>query len=239
MRDTAQWVDHAIYANGGQVRTVRRIGRLLADHIDRAAALPRAGVVCSRAATTASTDGRGCASIEIRELAPRPRRPLASPSTSVRFRKHVLSHEFVSEGSLQATSTGRRRGPDRGRVLVRGAELARARVPAREAVLVHRGYSDSFINFALDVNRDGWLDVVRFDFPGRAAYWYENPQGAERDVDRARRSSRRGERVAADGETSTATAATICCSSMREARQSGVDASAAKGRRHGVDSATR
>jgi hypothetical protein len=42
---------------------------------------------------------------------------------------------------------------------------------------IHRGYSDSFINFALDVNKDGWLDVIRFDFPGRAAYWYENPQG--------------------------------------------------------------
>ena len=42
---------------------------------------------------------------------------------------------------------------------------------------VHRGYSDSFVDFALDVNRDGWVDVVQFDFPGRAGYWYENPQG--------------------------------------------------------------
>ena len=46
-----------------------------------------------------------------------------------------------------------------------------------KAFSVHRGYSDSFIDFALDVNRDGWVDVVQFDFPGRAAYWYENPQG--------------------------------------------------------------
>jgi hypothetical protein len=47
----------------------------------------------------------------------------------------------------------------------------------RKEFSIHRGYSDSFLNFALDVNRDGWMDLVRFDFPGRGAYWYENPQG--------------------------------------------------------------
>jgi hypothetical protein len=64
------------------------------------------------------------------------------------------------------------------------------------------------------VNRDGWLDVIRFDFPGRAAYWYENPQGrggmwTERVVHPAVASeSPQMEDVNGDG-------ATICCSSMR------------------------
>jgi hypothetical protein len=103
VRDTAQWVDHAMYVNGGQVRLFVN-GRLLADHIDRAAALPRTGVVCSRAGDDASSTVRAA-----RDRGPRARAasagPLAAPSTSVRFRKHVISHEFVSEGSLQATST--------------------------------------------------------------------------------------------------------------------------------------
>jgi len=41
------------------------------------------------------------------------------------------------------------------------------------------GYSNSFLNFATDVNQDGWPDFIRVDFPGNAAWWYENPQGKE------------------------------------------------------------
>lgn len=38
------------------------------------------------------------------------------------------------------------------------------------------GYSDSFFLYADDVNNDGWEDIVEIGFPGKAAYWYENPQ---------------------------------------------------------------
>src|SRR4030095_2005308 len=79
IRDTARWVDHAIYANGGQVRLFVN-GRLLADHVDRSGALPRAGVVCVRAGAGAGDTIR-VRDIEIRELAPRPAGPLATPST--------------------------------------------------------------------------------------------------------------------------------------------------------------
>ena len=41
------------------------------------------------------------------------------------------------------------------------------------------GYSDSFLNFAMDVNQDGWVDFIRIDFPGEGAYWYENPKGKD------------------------------------------------------------
>jgi hypothetical protein len=37
------------------------------------------------------------------------------------------------------------------------------------------GYSDNFFAFPYDFNRDGWLDVLVFGFPGRTATWYENP----------------------------------------------------------------
>ncbi len=42
-----------------------------------------------------------------------------------------------------------------------------------------KGYSDSFLNFATDVNEDGWIDLICFDFPGREVYWFENPAGVE------------------------------------------------------------
>ncbi len=42
-----------------------------------------------------------------------------------------------------------------------------------------KGYSDSFLNFAIDVNEDGWMDLICFDFPGKEVYWFENPKGAD------------------------------------------------------------
>ena len=38
------------------------------------------------------------------------------------------------------------------------------------------GYSDSFVNFADDINGDGWTDVIACPFPGHQGYWYENPK---------------------------------------------------------------
>jgi hypothetical protein len=36
-------------------------------------------------------------------------------------------------------------------------------------------YSNSFLNLGMDVNLDGWDDVVIIDFPGKPAFWFENP----------------------------------------------------------------
>ncbi len=39
------------------------------------------------------------------------------------------------------------------------------------------GYSDNFFTFTDDINHDGWDDILVVGFPGREAFWYENPQG--------------------------------------------------------------
>ena len=38
-------------------------------------------------------------------------------------------------------------------------------------------YSENFFAFAHDVNGDGWQDAVVVGFPGKEAWWFDNPQG--------------------------------------------------------------
>ncbi len=42
-----------------------------------------------------------------------------------------------------------------------------------------QGYSNSFVNFAHDVNQDGWADLILIGFPGDPFFWYENPKNEE------------------------------------------------------------
>ena len=39
------------------------------------------------------------------------------------------------------------------------------------------GYSDNFFAFTHDFNGDEWADILIIGFPGKEAFWYENPQG--------------------------------------------------------------
>jgi hypothetical protein len=38
------------------------------------------------------------------------------------------------------------------------------------------GYGNSFLNFSMDVNKDGWIDFIRIGFPSKEARWYQNPK---------------------------------------------------------------
>lgn len=38
------------------------------------------------------------------------------------------------------------------------------------------GYSDNFLTYVHDLNQDGWPDVIAVPWPGKIAYWYENPK---------------------------------------------------------------
>jgi hypothetical protein len=40
-------------------------------------------------------------------------------------------------------------------------------------------YSENFFSWTCDFNQDGWIDVLVVGFPGKAAVWFENPQGKE------------------------------------------------------------
>jgi hypothetical protein len=38
-------------------------------------------------------------------------------------------------------------------------------------------YSDNFLTYTHDVDKDGWADIFTIGFPGKEAFWYRNPQG--------------------------------------------------------------
>lgn len=38
-------------------------------------------------------------------------------------------------------------------------------------------YSENFLAFSYDVNRDGWTDIVIIGFPGKETWWFDNPHG--------------------------------------------------------------
>jgi len=96
--------------------------------------------------------------------------------SAVRFKKHILTTDFISEGAAvgDVNKDGK---PD---VLAgtywfeapdwKQHELA---IPEKYAITT---YSNTFLNFAMDVNNDGWIDLIRISWPGEESDWYENPK---------------------------------------------------------------
>lgn len=96
---------------------------------------------------------------------------------SVAFKKTILTRDFISEGVAVADLNN-----DGHKDIVAGYywfeapswkrhEMAPSRIfdPYKE-------YSESFLNLGMDVNLDGWEDVVIIDYPGKPGFWFENPK---------------------------------------------------------------
>lgn len=97
-------------------------------------------------------------------------------SRNVKFKKHTLTNDFISEG-ITVSDVNRDGKIDiiAGAYWFEAPHWKRYKIAKADTFSVNNGYSNSFLNFSMDVNQDGWIDLIRVDFPGKAAVWHENP----------------------------------------------------------------
>src|SRR5262249_2086934 len=97
------------------------------------------------------------------------------------FEKKTITTDFISEGA--ATGDVNHDGKED---ILAGGYWFEAPNWQRHRIYDEKHYTttdfcNSFLNFSMDVNQDGWVDLVRVALPGEEAVWYENP--GKPDVD--------------------------------------------------------
>lgn len=103
----------------------------------------------------------------------------ASSPREVRFAKTVLDREFRSEGVAVAdVNRDGKLDVIAGNLWYEAPGWTPHEIQPVKPYDAAKGYSNSFVNFAMDVNRDGWPDQIRVDMPGtHRVVWHENPKG--------------------------------------------------------------
>src|SRR5690606_22009813 len=103
----------------------------------------------------------------------------AKVSSPVSFKKQVLATDFISEGiAVGDVNNDGLSDILSGAYYFLAPDWKRHELTTPIAFQANGGYSNSFVNYTLDVNQDGWMDFIRLDEPGKEAVWYENPKGA-------------------------------------------------------------
>lgn len=100
----------------------------------------------------------------------------------VRFERIQLSDEFYSEGGTYGDYDGDGHGDVAvGPWIYYGPDFERRSQFYEGESIDPVGYSNNFLMYTSDVNRDGRPDILVLGFPGKESWWYENPgqSGAE------------------------------------------------------------
>ncbi|HEX5081056.1 MAG TPA: VCBS repeat-containing protein [Blastocatellia bacterium] len=104
------------------------------------------------------------------------------PPREVRFSKITLDREFRSEG-VAVADVNRDGKADviAGNLWYEAPAWTPREIQPVKQFDAAKGYSNSFVNFAADINGDGWPDQIRIDMPGtHRVVWNENPKGKNR-----------------------------------------------------------
>lgn len=104
---------------------------------------------------------------------------LAAVAAEPRFEKRQLDPRFRSEGVAAADfNNDGRLDVATGNLLYLGPDWQPQPMVAEPKEFDPKGYSSSFLCFAEDVSRDGWMDLVVVGFPGQETAWLQNPGAA-------------------------------------------------------------
>lgn len=92
------------------------------------------------------------------------------------FKKTKLTGDFLSEG-VAVADLNKDGKPDivAGYYWFEAPNWTRHELAPSRTFDPRKEYSNSFLNMGMDVNQDGWDDVVVVDFPGKPGFWFENP----------------------------------------------------------------
>lgn len=97
--------------------------------------------------------------------------------TSKDFKKTKLTGDFISEGAAVADiNKDGKSDIIAGYYWFEAPSWTKHEMAPSRAFDPLKEYSNSFLNMGMDVNLDGWDDVVIIDFPGKPGFWFENPQ---------------------------------------------------------------
>ncbi len=106
--------------------------------------------------------------------------PRAATTTAVpsgEFKKTKITGDFISEGAAVADlNKDGRMDIVAGYYWFEAPNWTRHGMAPSRAYDPKKEYSNSFLNLGMDVNGDGWTDVVIVDFPGKPGFWFENPR---------------------------------------------------------------
>src|SRR5690349_16486714 len=93
------------------------------------------------------------------------------------FNKTVLTNDFISEGvAVGDVNNDGRKDIMAGYYWFEAPSWKKHEISPSRIFAPRKEYSNSFLNLGMDVNMDGWVDQVLIDFPGKPAFWFENPK---------------------------------------------------------------